>query len=81
MNQLPKAIRDVMGELWVPEETANLLERVLRDVRAGNHDPRVMQELERLLGFDGSRNLPSAYEILGLLDEKTERLGSGLLRG
>lgn len=82
MKQLPKAIRDLQGDLWVPSELANLLERVLRDARAiEGHDHRVaLGELERLMGFDGDRQLPSAREQLQLPDRERERIARNLMR-
>jgi hypothetical protein len=83
MKQLPKAIRDLQGDLWVPGELADLLERVLRDAR-GLDDAehrRCLGQLEALMGFDGSRELPPAREQLGLPDPQAERLAANLLKG
>jgi hypothetical protein len=83
MKQLPKAIRDLQGDLWVPSELADLLERVLRDSRAiddGEHR-RCLAALENLLGFSDGHSLPSAREQLGLADPQRERLAGNLTKG
>jgi len=83
MKQLPKAIRDLQGDLWVPSELADLLERVLRDARAHGGDQEYLGclgRLETLMGFDGGRELPTAREQLGLPDPVAERLGRNLLK-
>ncbi|MBI5275951.1 MAG: hypothetical protein HY854_05770 [Burkholderiales bacterium] len=82
MKQLPKAIRDLQGDLWVPAETADLLQRILRDAHAidGQEHLRCLGEVETLLGFNADRDLPSAREQLALPDEAAERLAMNLLR-
>lgn len=82
MKQLPKAIRDLQGDLWVPAETANLLERILRDARAlqGQEHHVALGQLEKLMGFDGKRELPTAREQLELPDPRRERLAGNLLK-
>ena len=83
MKQLPKAIRDLQGDLWVPSELADLLERVLRDARAmddGEHR-RCLGHLEELMGFSDGRELACAREQLGLPDPQAERLSANLLKG
>jgi len=83
MKQLPKAIRDLQGDLWVPAEVADLLERILSDARALDdaEHRRCLGELEILMGFAGGRELPSARDQLGLPDPVAERLASNLLKG
>jgi hypothetical protein len=83
MKQLPKAIRDLQGDLWVPSETADLLERILRDARAleGQEHRRCLGQLEQLLGFAGDRDLAPARVQLGLPDPQAERLAGNLLKG
>ena len=83
MKQLPKAIRDLQGDLWVPSELADLLERVVRDARAhgGSQEHlRCLGQLETLMGFTGDRELPPAREQLGMPDPQAERLGNNLLK-
>lgn len=82
MKQLPKAIRDLQGDLWVPSKLSNLLERVLRDARAlqGAEHQLALGELEKLMGFQGDRQLPSAREQLQIPDPAKERLANNLLR-
>ena len=82
MKQLPKAIRDLQGDLWVPSELADLLERVLRDARAldDQEHRRCLGALEALLGFADARELPCAREQLGLTDPRSERLSRNLLK-
>ncbi|HVZ45973.1 MAG TPA: hypothetical protein VHA82_19350 [Ramlibacter sp.] len=82
MKQLPKAIRDLQGDLWVPAELADLLERVLRDSRAleDSEHRQCLRELENLMGFSDRRDLPTAREQLGLPDARRDRLASNLLK-
>lgn len=82
MKQMPKAVRDLQGDLWVPAELADLLERVLRDARAleGQEHHRCLAELERLMGFDEQRALPSARELLALPDPQQEQVAANLLK-
>lgn len=83
MKQIPKAIRDLQGDLWVPAELADVLERVLRDARAldDQEHRRCLAALENLLGFQGDRELRPAREQLGLPDARAERLAANLLKG
>lgn len=83
MKQLPKAIRDLQGDLWVPAELAALLERVLRDARGLGDDEqqRCLGHLEGLMGFTGDRELPPAREQLELPDPVRERIAANLLKG
>lgn len=80
MRALPRSIRDVQGDLWVPAETADLLERVLRDA-APHIDPAVLRELTRLLAFDPTRQLASARDQLGLIDPAREQLARNFTKG
>lgn len=82
MKQMPKAVRDLQGDLWVPAELAVLLERMLRDAHAleSQQHRRCLAELEKLLGFDEQRALPSARELLNLPDPQEEQLAANLLK-
>jgi hypothetical protein len=82
MKQMPKAVRDLQGDLWVPAELADLLERVLRDARAieSQEHRRCLAELERLMGFNEQRALPSGRELLGMPDPQQEQLAENLLK-
>lgn len=83
MKQLPKAIRDLQGDLWVPADVATLLERVLRDARAldSQEHRKCLGALENLLGFTQNCELPTAREQLGLPDPRQEQLANNLLKG
>lgn len=83
MKQIPKAVRDLQGDLWVPVELANLLERVLRDARdrAGPQERRHLAAVEQLMGFEGDRPLPPVREQLGLPDPHLEQVALNLLKG
>lgn len=88
MRQLPKAIPELDGGLFLPRPVLELLEAVLADhesmlLRQG--DPRqdlaVLTELRQLLRFTGARPpLPPARELLGLADPRQETLNRNLLR-
>lgn len=83
MKQIPKAVRDLQGDLWVPVELASLLERVLRDLRggAGPQERQHLAAVEQLMGFEGDRALPAAREQLGLPDPHLEQIAANLLKG
>jgi hypothetical protein len=82
MKQMPKAVRDLQGDLWVPAELADLLERMLRDAHAleGQEYQRCLAQVEKLMGFDEQRALPSARELLGLPDPQQEQVAENLLK-
>jgi len=89
MRQLPKAIPELDGGLFLPRQVVDLLEAVLVDheqlLRQG---PQVAQEplvvlgeLRELLRLTGPRPaLPPAREQLGLSDPQQELLSRNLLR-
>ncbi|MEJ7930970.1 hypothetical protein WG922_13400 [Ramlibacter sp. AN1015] len=90
MRQLPKAIPELDGGLFLPRQVVDLLETVLCDhermLRARPHEGGeeqfvVLRETRELLRMTGARpQLPPAREQLGLADPQTEVLGRNLLR-
>lgn len=91
MRQLPKAIPELDGGLFLPRPVVELLDAVLtereRELRrlpaeAADPDLTVMTELRQLLRLGGLRlPLPAARELLGLADPQAEAVGRNLLRG
>lgn len=89
MRQLPKAIPELDGGLFLPRPVVELLEAVLLDHEQslpshpdGEVDRQVLDELRQLLRMTGLRlPLPSARELLGLSDPKKDRVARNLLRG
>ncbi len=95
MRQLPKAIPELDGGLFLPRPVAELLEAVLNEEEAalrtggGLVDPgaramrmAVLGELRRLLRMTGLRlRLPPSTELLGLSDPRAEALARNLLKG
>lgn len=89
MRQLPKAIPELDGGLFLPRPVVELLEAVLiehektLDPRAPDDvDRQVLDELRQLLRMTGLRlPLPVARELLGLTDPEKDRVARNLLRG
>lgn len=92
MRQLPKAIPELDGGLFLPRPVVELLEAVLitheRSLSASRASPdadldlRVLAELRQLLRLTGMRlPLPPARELLGLSDPREELVARNLLRG
>jgi hypothetical protein len=89
MKQLPKAIPELDGGLFVPSPVVDLLEAVLDDhgrlidARGDADDGTlVLGQLRELLRMAGPRRaLPSARDQLGLRDPHQELVGRNLLRG
>lgn len=82
MIYLPKAIRDLQGDLWVPNELACLLERMLRDAAKSDDAEyrKHLATLQELLGFTGNEPLKSPREQLGLPDPVREQIAQNLLK-
>ncbi len=92
MRQLPKAIPELDGGLFLPRAVVELLEAVLvrheaalcHAAQAGADtelDLTVLAELRQLLRLTGLRlPLPPANELLGLADPQEERVARNLLR-
>ncbi len=92
MRQLPKAIPELDGGLFLPRPVVELLEAVLasherglREAAGGGRDPgldlTVLAELRQLLRLTGLRlPLPPAHELLGLADPREELAARNLLR-
>ena len=92
MRQLPKAIPELDGGLFLPRPVVELLEAVLSShehvlvqaARGGTDtelDLTVLSELRHLLRLTGLRlPLPPARELLGLVDPGEERVARNLLR-
>jgi hypothetical protein len=89
MKQLPKAIPELDGGLFVPRQVVDLLEAVLDehgrliDSRADAADGAlVLAQLRDLLRLAGPRPaLPPPREQLGLADPQLEMVGRNLLQG
>jgi hypothetical protein len=91
MRQLPKAIPELDGGLFLPRPVVELLDAVLieRDRALRQADPagegqdlRVLAELRQLLRLGGLRlPVPPSREQLGLADPQAETVGRNLLRG
>ncbi|TFY98534.1 hypothetical protein [Ramlibacter rhizophilus] len=88
MRQLPKAIPELDGGLFLPRQVVDLLEVVLdehdRMLQAGERRESrvVLGELRELLRMTGARpSLPSARDQLGLADPQQEMLARNLTRG
>ncbi|MBL0419808.1 hypothetical protein JI739_05565 [Ramlibacter sp. AW1] len=88
MRQLPKAIPELDGGLFLPRQVVDLLEATLSEQermlgeRAGEEHQVVVRELRELLRLTGSRpQLPPARQQLGLVDPKQELLSRNLMRG
>lgn len=91
MRQLPKAIPELDGGLFLPRPVVELLEAVLLErerALAGLEtadaaiDRTIHAELRELLRLGGLRlPLPSARELLGLADPQAEGLRRNLLKG
>jgi len=91
MRQLPKAIPELDGGIFVPRPVLELLEAVLMhheqllgqqvhqaDMRI---DLAVLTELRTLLRLNGQRlPVPTARELLELADPRQELIGRNLLR-
>ncbi len=89
MRQLPKAIPELDGGIFVPRRVLELLEAVLAEHEHLLHrqpeaqvDLTALTELRHLLRLDGVR-LPvaPAREQLELADPQREMIGRNLLRG
>lgn len=92
MRQLPKAIPELDGGLFLPRPVVELLEAVLMThEQALRHSPEkggdaaldltVLAELRQLLRLTGLRlPLPPARELLGLADPCEEMVSRNLLR-
>ncbi|MDH4378116.1 MAG: hypothetical protein QE494_17620 [Ramlibacter sp.] len=90
MRQLPKAIPELDGGLFVPRPVVDLLDALLtereRDLRqvlddTAANDLTVVSELRHLLRLGGSRlPVPPASELLGLTDPQADTLSRNLLR-
>ncbi len=91
MRQLPKAIPELDGGIFVPRPVLELLEAVLLDHERllGQHarqadvrmDQTVLTELRALLRLNGQRlPVPPARELLELADPRQEMIGRNLLR-
>jgi hypothetical protein len=91
MRQLPKAIPELDGGLFLPRPVVELLDAVLieqdrslrqTDPSAQSLDLRVLTELRHLLRLGGLRlPAPASFEQLGLADPQAETLSRNLLRG
>lgn len=91
MRQLPKAIPELDGGLFLPRPVVELLDAVLtereRELRRAPPDAAALDlsvhgELRQLLRLGGIRlPLPPARELLGLADPRAETVGRNLLRG
>ncbi len=90
MRQLPKAIPELDGGLFVPRPVVDLLDALLiereRDLRrlpddGASNDLTVVCELRQLLRLGGARlPVPPACELLGLIDPQAEAVSRNLLR-
>ncbi len=88
MRQLPKAIPELDGGLFLPRPVLELLESVLAEhecllLRQGDTESgmTVLNELRQLLRLTGVRpSLPPARELLELVDPRQETLRRNLLR-
>ena len=91
MRQLPKAIPELDGGIFVPRPVLELLEAVLlhheRLLGQQTHqadiqiDRAVLTELRALLRLNGQRlPVPPARELLELADPRVEMVGRNLLR-
>ena len=92
MRQLPKAIPELDGGLFLPRPVVELLEAVLSNHEQSLRlaatrgtdtglDQAVLAHLRQLLRMTGLRlPLPSARELLGLADPKEEQVARNLLR-
>lgn len=88
MRQLPKAIPELDGGLFLPRQVVDLIEvvlsdheRLLQDHQGQGEGRVVLQELRELMRLTGNRpTLPSAREQLGLADPEREVLSRNLLR-
>ncbi len=91
MRQLPKAIPELDGGLFLPRPLVELLEAVLlereralatADTPDAETDRVIHVELRHLLRLNGLRlPLPPARELLGLADPQVEGMRRNLLRG
>ena len=90
MRQLPKAIPELDGGLFLPRPVVELVDAVLierdralrlSDPAAESLDLRVLTELRPLLRLGGLRlPVPASFEQLGLVDPQAEAVGRNLLR-
>jgi hypothetical protein len=90
MRQLPKAIPELDGGLFVPRPVVDLLNALLiereRDLRrlpddGASNDLTVVCELRQLLRLAGARlPVPPASELLGLIDPQADAVSRNLLR-
>lgn len=88
MRQLPKAIPELDGGLFLPRPVLELLEAVLAEHEClllqqgdANQGTTVLAELRQLLRLTGVRPpLPPARELLELADPRQETLRRNLLR-
>ena len=89
MRQLPKAIPELDGGLFVPRPVLEVLEAVLAHHETllqaqpeSAADLTALNELRHLLRLDGVRlPVPPAREQLELVDPRREMIGRNLLRG
>ena len=89
MTQLPKAIPELDGGLYLPRQVVDLLESVLnehevllRQQGEAREALTVLDETRELLRMTGVRpSLPPAREQLGLDDPQEQMVGRNLLRG
>ncbi len=86
MRQLPKAIPELDGGLFVPRPVLELLEAVLLRHEQllqpdAKMDQTVLFELRTLLRLTGLRlPVPPAPELLELTDPRQDMIGRNLLR-
>jgi len=89
MRQLPKAIPELDGGVFLPRPVLELLEAVLIEheqqllQRQAESDVElaVLHELRQLLRLTGVRlPLPASRELLGMADPQAEMIGRNLLR-
>ncbi len=88
MRQLPKAIPELDGGLFVPRPVLELLEAVvlrhevlLQQQSDPQMDQTVLSELRTLLRLTGQRlPVPPAPELLELTDPTQDMIGRNLLR-
>lgn len=87
MRQLPKAIPELDGGLFLPRQVVDLLEATLNEHeqmlqgQLPEENRAVLGELRELLRLTGARpQLPAAREQLGMADPHQEMLARNLMR-
>jgi hypothetical protein len=78
-HTIPRAVRDLQGDLWLARETADLLEAVLQE--STHPDPQVMRELQSLLRLPSGRQIASARDQLGIPDPRAARISRNVVKG